>query len=92
MYHGSGKSIPLTYEEDIDRHFSSGFEQNRILHQTAKQVFGNRSPLRCFHKGKQEDFMNVRNEIKAQIIRAGFTMHQMIGIHGHDRYVYFFHL
>ena len=46
---GSGKSIPLTYEEGIGRRVSSGFRENRILHQTAKQVFGNRNPLRCFH-------------------------------------------
>ena len=47
--HGSGKSIPLTYEEGIDRRVSSGFQENRRLRQTAKQVFGNRNPLRCFH-------------------------------------------
>ena len=46
---GSGKSIPLTYEEGIDRRFSSGFQENRIFHHTAKQVFGNANPLRCFH-------------------------------------------
>lgn len=46
---GFGKSIPLTYKEGIDRRFSSGFRKNRILHQTAKLVFGNRNPLRCFH-------------------------------------------
>ena len=46
---GFGKSIPLTYEEGIDRRFSSGFQKDRILRQTAKQVFGNRNPLRCFH-------------------------------------------
>ena len=27
---------------------------------------------------KQEDFMNVRNEIKAQIVRAGFTMQEVV--------------
>ena len=47
--HGFGKSIPLTCEEGIDRRVSSGFRENRILRQTAKQVFGNRNPLRCFH-------------------------------------------
>ena len=47
--HGFGKSIPLTYEEGIDRRVSSGFEGNRILRQTAKQVFENENPLRCFH-------------------------------------------
>lgn len=47
--HGFGKSIPLAYEEGIDRRVSSGFEENRILRQTAKQVFGNANPLRCFH-------------------------------------------
>ena len=46
---GSGKSIPLTYEESIARRFSSGFQENRILHHTAKQVFGNANLLRCFH-------------------------------------------
>ena len=46
---GFGKSIPLTYKEGIDRRFSSGFQKDRILRQTAKQVFGNRNPLRCFH-------------------------------------------
>ena len=42
-----GKSIPLAYEEGIDRCVSNGFQQNRILRQTAKQVFGNTNPLRC---------------------------------------------
>ena len=46
---GSGKSTPLAYEEDIARRFSSGFQENRILHHTAKQVFGNANLLRCFH-------------------------------------------
>ena len=53
---GSGKSIPLTYEEGIDHHVSSGFRKNRILRQTAKQVFGNRNPLRCFHHEKTGGF------------------------------------
>ena len=53
---GFVKSIPLTYEEGIDRRASSGFEQNRILHQTAKRVFGNRNPLRCFHNEKTGGF------------------------------------
>ena len=47
---GSGKSIPLTYEESIARRFSSRFQENRILHHTAKQVFGNANLLRCFHR------------------------------------------
>ena len=47
--HGSGKSIPLTYEEGIGCRVSSGFRENRILHQTAKQVSGNANRLRCFH-------------------------------------------
>ena len=54
--HGFGKSIPLTYEEGIDRRVSSGFWENRILRQTAKQVFGNRNPLRCFHHEKTGGF------------------------------------
>ena len=46
---GFEKSIPLTYEDGIDRRASSGFWENRRLRQTAKQVFGNANPLRCFH-------------------------------------------
>ena len=54
--HGFGKSIPLAYGEGIDHHVSSGFRENRILRQTAKQVFGNRNPLRCFHHEKTGEF------------------------------------
>ena len=53
---GFGKSIPLTCGEGIDHHVSSGFRENRILRQTAKQVFGNRNPLRCFHNEKTGGF------------------------------------
>lgn len=53
---GFGKSIPLTYEEGIDRRVSSGFGENRVLRQTAKQVFGSRNPLRCFHHEKTGGF------------------------------------
>ena len=49
MPHGFVKSIPLTYEEGIDRRVSSGFEQNRFLHQTAKWMRWRAYPLRCFH-------------------------------------------
>ena len=49
MPHGFVKSIPLTYEEGIDRRVSSGFEQNRFLHQTAKRMRWRAYPLRCFH-------------------------------------------
>jgi len=54
---GFGKSIPLAYEEGIDRRVSSRFEENRILRQTAKQVFGNANPLRCFHHEKTGGFL-----------------------------------
>ena len=53
---GFGKSIPLTCGEGIDHHVSSGFRENRIFHHTAKQVFGNRNPLRCFHNEKTGGF------------------------------------
>ena len=46
---GFEKSIPLTYEEDINRRLPGGFGENKILRQTAKQVFRNANPLRCFH-------------------------------------------
>ena len=75
---GSRKSIPLTYEKGIDRRFSREFQENRILHHTAKRVFGNANLLRCFHHKNLEDFMSIRNEIKAQIVRAGFTMQELV--------------
>ena len=53
---GFGKSIPLTYEEGIDRRVSSGFEQNRFLHQTAKRMRWRAYPLRCFHNEKTGGF------------------------------------
>lgn len=53
---GFGKSIPLAYEEGSDRRASSGFGENRILHQTAKRVFENENPLRCFHNEKTGGF------------------------------------
>ena len=53
---GFGKSIPLTCGEGIDRRVPSGFGENRILRQTAKQVFENRNPLRCFHHEKAGGF------------------------------------
>ena len=43
---GFGKSIPLTYEEGIDRRVFSGFEQNRFLHQTAKRM----RRMACWHR------------------------------------------
>jgi len=54
--HGFGKSIPLTYEEGIDRRVSSGFEQNRFLHQTAKRMRWRAYPLRFFHNEKTGGF------------------------------------
>ena len=32
-----------------------------------------------------EDFMNIRNEIKSQIVRAGFTMQEVVDLL-HDEY------
>ena len=46
MPHGFVKSIPLTYEEGIDRRVFSGFEQNRFLHQTAKRM----RRMVCWHR------------------------------------------
>ena len=57
MPHGFVKSIPLTYEEGIDRRVSSGFEQNRFLHQTAKWMRWRAYPLRCFHHEKTGGFL-----------------------------------
>jgi hypothetical protein len=75
---GFGKSIPLIYEEGIDRRVSSGFGENRVLRQTAKQVSEAETRFAVFITKKQEVFMSIRNEIKAQIVRAGFTMQEVV--------------
>ena len=66
------KSIPLTCEEGIDRRISSGFRENRRLRQTAKQVFGNRNPLRCFHHEKTGGFYEhqINKKAKAEELEA----------------------
>ena len=49
----------------IARRFSGKFQESRILHHTM---------------GIQENFMSIRNEIKAQIGCAGFTAQELIDI------------
>ena len=39
---------------------------------------GERTRFAVFITKKQEDFMSIRNEIKSQIIRAGFTMQEVV--------------
>ena len=76
--HGAEKSIGVTCEQDIITAILSGFDDNRIFHDIAKRMRWRAYPLRCFHNEKLEVFMNVRNEIKAQIVRAGFTMQEVV--------------
>ena len=75
---GFGKSIPLAYEAGIDRRASSGFGENKILRQTAKRVSEIEPRFAVFITKKLEVFMSIRNEIKAQIVRAGFTMQEVV--------------
>ena len=48
MPHGFVKSIPLTYEEGIDRRVFSGFDSNRFFRDTAKRICRRAYRLRFF--------------------------------------------
>src|SRR5699024_7990474 len=51
------------------------------FHYIAKQIRQRAYRLRCFVISEMEDLnMSVRNEIKAQIIRAGYTMQEAVDL------------
>lgn len=80
------KSVDVAYGQDIISANENAIYENQIFHQTAKQIRLRVYQLRCFAISKMEDLnMSVRNEIKAQIIRAGFTMQEAVDLL-HDEY------
>ena len=66
--------------QDITGGISIAFYENQILHGTAKRTRQWAQLLRFFMNKIMEVFnmSNVRNEIKAQIVRAGFTMQEVV--------------
>ena len=83
--HGSEKSIPLAYEEGIDRRVSSGFWETEYYAKQRSRFSKTETRFAVFITKKQEDFINIRNEIKSQIVRAGFTMQEAVDLL-HDEY------
>jgi hypothetical protein len=75
---GFEKSIPLTYEEGIDRRVSSGFQETEDYAKQRSRFSETETRFAVFITRIWEVFMNVRNEIKAQIVRASFTMQEVV--------------
>ena len=74
------KWVRGAYVQDITGGISIAFYENQILHGTAKRTRQWAQLLRFFMNKIMEVFnmSNVRNEIKAQIVRAGFTMQEVV--------------
>jgi hypothetical protein len=70
----------VTCGQDITGDISIAFYENQILHGTAKRTRQWAHQLRFFYNKLWRFFNmnNVRNEIKAQIVRAGFTMQDVV--------------
>ena len=69
------------YGQDIISNNKNAIYNNQIFHYIAKQIRQRAYRLRCFVISEMEDLnMSVRNEIKAQIIRAGYTMQEAVDL------------
>ena len=79
--HEKGKSVGVAYGQDIISANENAIYENQIFHDTAKLIRQRAYRLRCFVISEMEDLnMSVRNEIKAQIIRAGYTMQESVDL------------
>lgn len=84
--HETEKPVGAAYGRDIIPANENVIYERQIFHRTAKQIRLRVYQLRCFVISKMEDLnMSVRNEIKAQIIRAGFTIREAVDLL-HDEY------
>ena len=80
--HGTVKWDMVIYEQDITSEILNGFQRLQIFRYS---VYLFRFEVESVHRNTNkimEDFinMNVRNEIKVQIIRTGMTMQEVIGL------------
>ena len=76
--HGFVKSDMPMCKQHITPLYSDGLLYSRTVHPIAKTVCQNAYRLRCFHNKIRRIFMSIRNEIKSQIVRAGFTMQELV--------------
>ncbi len=80
--HGTVKWDMVSYGQDITSEILNGFQRLQIFHYSVHLFrFGVQRLHRTTNR-IMEDFinMNVRNEIKAQIIRAGMTMQEVVDL------------
>ena len=79
--HEIRKPVGDAYGQDIISNNKNAIYNNQIFHYIAKQIRQRAYRLRCFVISEMEDLnMSVRNEIKAQIIRAGYTMQEAVDL------------
>ena len=75
--HGTVKWDMVRYGQDITGEILNGFQRLQFFHDSVY--------LFCFEAQSVHRTNNVRNEIKAQIIRAGMTMQEVVDLL-HDEY------
>ena len=70
----------VIYGQDITSKILNGFQRLQIFHGVSAPFWG--AEIVPNHKQNYGGFfnMNVRNEIKAQIIRAGMTMQEVVDL------------
>jgi hypothetical protein len=80
--HGIGKTEGAACEQGITAEKWSGFQREPIIHEIGKRVHGHEHQLSETgnRKIRRKYKMNVRNEIKAQIIRTGMTMQEVVDL------------
>ena len=85
--HGTVKWDMVIYGQDITGEILDGFQRLQIFHCS---VYLFRFEAQSVHRTNNEILwrifdMSVRNEIKAQIVRAGMTMQEVVDLL-HDKY------
>ena len=79
--HETEKPVGVAYGQDIVPVDENAIYERQIFHRTTKQMRLRVYHFRCFVISEMEDLnMSVRNEIKAQIIRAGYTMQEVVDL------------
>ena len=80
--HETVKRDMVIYGQDITSKILNGFQRLQIFHCSVYLLrFGVQRLYRTTNRIMEDFFnMNVRNEIKAQIIRAGMTMQEVVDL------------
>ena len=80
--HKTAKWDMVIYGQDITSEILNGFRRLQIFHCSVHPLHLGAQRLHRHMNWIMEDFinMNIRNEIKAQIIRAGMTMQEVVDL------------